>query len=89
MVSLPAVEDYSSATQESVKKYSPVFESYSSLLSRTPNSFSDEIRIEKHKAWLDCAIATHSDEIHPEEVCKYWSEQTNRILKKVWDHCDL
>ncbi len=89
MVTLPEIESYSTDTKESLSKYSPIFSHYLNHLKRDSSCFEDQLRKNKHKHWLKCALATFSDKVSPEEVCLYWSQETEKLLKSAWQHVQL
>lgn len=89
MVTLPSLESYSDKTLGEAKKYSPVIQQYLHQLSRKPSNYSDQVRIKKHGHWLECALATFTKQASPEEVCLFWSQKTDELLKDVWNHHDI
>ena len=89
MVSLPGLENYTESERRGFFKYSPVFDRYFKLLERTPESFKDRIRIEKHRYWLESAFAVLSQKFSAKQICQFWSERTDLLLKKTWEHCGL
>ncbi len=89
MVTLPELKDYSTAEINALSAFSPVFSHYLNLINKTAFKFSDEIRIEKHTHWLKCALATFNDTAPTQDICFYWTTQTEHILRKVWMSLDL
>ena len=89
MVTLPTVGEYDRSIHESLSKYSPIFSHYVGLTQKDSQSFSDEIRKKKHTDWLKCALATYTDAESPEHVCRYWSQQTDKLIKEVWSHLQI
>ncbi len=89
MVTLPAIDDYSMAERNALSAFSPVFSHYLHLLTKPTRNFSDEIRQDKHRHWLKCALASFNNSAPTEDICRYWTEQTDQIIRKVWMSLDL
>lgn len=89
MVTLPELDTYSQTEKEALSRHSPIFHHYYGLLKRKPISFSDKIRIEKHQSWLKCALATFTKKVSTEEVCLFWTQESEKILQQTWSECDL
>lgn len=89
MVTLPELDSYKDSEKENLFSFSPILSHYLNLSKKSPTSFSDEIRILKHKGWLKCALATLKGDHTPEEVCHFWSDYTDKIIQKTWKECGL
>ncbi len=89
MVTLPELDSYSDNAKTSLALYSPIFNHYQNHLNRDSKTFEDEIRKKKHFYWLQCALATFTDQVSPEDVCLFWSNKTDELLKEVWNHVQL
>lgn len=62
----------------------PAIERYRRLIARTPATFADSLRIERHKAWLRCAQATADDTSTAREVCEEWSDAADALIAEAW-----
>ena len=89
MVSLPELDSYSEKERVVFFQYSATLEHYFNLSRKPAKEFNDQIRAQKHDRWLQCAFAALSQKASTQEICQFWTEQTEEILKKVWKHCDL
>ncbi len=87
MVTLPELDSYSDSTRERFSNYSSVYALYLKHLDRPANNLSDEIRKAKHRHWLKCALASFTEAETTENICRYWSQETEELLKRAWDHC--
>lgn len=84
MVTLPGLDQYSESDRRIVFKQSPISAHYYQLLQRKPANPNDYLRLDKHQHWLRCSFATALGHNSAEDICSYWSEQTERILLKSW-----
>lgn len=89
MVTLPELDSYIDVELKSFTTYSPLFSHYLSLVARKPESFSDSLRIRKHRHWLECAFATLTGQFDTEDICFYWTQKSNELLSEAWKHCQL
>jgi len=89
MVSLPELASYSESEWAALVEKSPLCEHYRILLSRTPKSFEEELRQSRHSAWLQCAFATLLNNLDPEQVCRFWSDASEKLILKAWKHHGL
>jgi [glutamine synthetase] adenylyltransferase / [glutamine synthetase]-adenylyl-L-tyrosine phosphorylase len=89
MVTLPQLDSYSEKDLTRFHNYSPLFSHYLKICEKKGDSCSDIIRLNKHKHWLKCAFATLSNKIDTETICRYWTEQTDIILRQAWLDCNL
>lgn len=42
------------------------------------------LRIERHRSWLRCAIATALDSASAEDVCLFWSKAADDLISRAW-----
>lgn len=89
MVTLPQLRDYSAEEQKEFSALSPALDRYAQLLEKNCQSYEDELRLRRHKHWVAATAATLSGTFSSEEVCQYWSEQTQEILCDAWAHHQL
>ena len=89
MTSLTAFEKYPVPTLERLKAALPAFNRYAYLLTRPPKNPGDQIRIQRHRAWLSCAAATFTQTFSTEVICRYWSLEIERQLNEAWRLCGL
>ena len=82
MSKLPRLEDYS--TEDLERANWPAIERYRALIKRTPSNPSDAFRVERHRAWLECALATALDTATARDVCESWSDEADRLILKSW-----
>jgi glutamate-ammonia-ligase adenylyltransferase len=62
----------------------PAIERYQRLVAGTPSTIADELRIERHKAWLRCAVATQDDTTSARNVCEWWTDSAEVLIAKAW-----
>ena len=79
---LPLLEDYSPTDLE--RATWPAIERYRSLILRSPQEPPDELRIERHRSWLRCALATALDRAPARDVCEFWSDRADELILKAW-----
>lgn len=89
MVTLPELDSYSEIERKKFFSQSQVLEHYFKFLQRSPANLPEEIRHLKHQHWLKCAFATLGRRSDAETICRYWSEQSEIILKKAWSSLNL
>ncbi len=68
---------------------SPAVDHYKKMLSSQPQSFSDHVRIERHKFWIEAAEDTLFNKKTAQEICYKWSDYTDQIVRQVWQYCGL
>lgn len=84
---IPLLEDY---TDDDFARASwPAIERYRHLITRTPQSFQDELRIRRHHSWLRCALATALDRASAKEVCEFWSDEADSLIRESASHAGL
>ncbi len=86
MVSLPGIDTYSQAELNKVRAFSPAFSRYEALLTSTPKS---SIHHRRHRAWLECVAATFLKKSTSANICRFWSDVADQILREVWDESGL
>lgn len=86
MVALPELSAYSAPELEEARRLSPALGRYENLLKLTPAHSAIAIR---HKAWIECVLASLFQRASPADVCRHWSNTADAILKQVWSECGL
>ncbi len=86
MVSLPELTSYSSEQLSSARLRSPAFANYERLLLLAETGPLHRIR---HKAWMECVMATYFATATTQVICAYWSQQADIILQRCWNECGL
>ncbi|MES2856951.1 MAG: glutamine-synthetase adenylyltransferase [Bdellovibrionota bacterium] len=86
MIELPPLDSYSEVEIERLSW--PAINRYRELLSRPPSvdseSTSKKFRIDRHREWLRCALATAFDRASAEDVCRHWSNTMDELVKRAW-----
>jgi [glutamine synthetase] adenylyltransferase / [glutamine synthetase]-adenylyl-L-tyrosine phosphorylase len=83
---LNPLASYSPEQLAQARQLSPAADRYLSLLELPTKDFNQRLRQRRHRAWLECVFATLFKTNTCEEVCKYWSLETNAILAECWEH---
>lgn len=83
------LSEYTPEQWQEVRKLSPAAERYLPLLDLTPKDFNQQLRLKRHRAWLECVFATIHKTASCQQVCQYWSTETKKILQECWDHHQL
>jgi [glutamine synthetase] adenylyltransferase / [glutamine synthetase]-adenylyl-L-tyrosine phosphorylase len=87
MPALPEISSYNKDDISAAEKKSPALTHYLNLLKiSNDESFSAQLRLKRHRAWSRCALATLLDRSPPLDICAYWSEQTDLIVREAWQH---
>ncbi len=86
MVSLPGLDQYSAAQLQQARDFSPAFARYEELIRTLPNN---DIHAIRHRAWLQSVLATYFATASSAQVCLYWSEVADLLLRRVWQECGL
>jgi glutamate-ammonia-ligase adenylyltransferase len=50
-------------------------------------SFEDQLRVERNEIWSRWAQAAKENSQPPSDICHSWSEASDILLKKAYDHC--
>ena len=86
---LKPISEYSKDQLGSASQNSTAIARYLQFIKKTPSSFENEIRIERHEAWLECALAVFHQTASPADICLYWSHAAQDLLEKAWAHFGL
>jgi glutamate-ammonia-ligase adenylyltransferase len=82
-VGLSALETYSSEQVQAVQEFSSVSSSYFKFLEKSPAGISDQLRLKRHRAWLECICAEFFQTASSAEICQHWSQTADEILNEV------
>lgn len=80
---IPDITQYSESELAAARSW-PAIDLYLRLIEQTPKTKSDEIRIQRHHAWLRSALATFHDRTLAENVCRFWSRSADELILKAW-----
>ena len=86
MVALPRLTSYSPDQLHEVRARSPAFSRYEILLSSGVESL---LHARRHQAWLECAAATFLRSSTASDVCQFWSQEADAILRAAWKEAGL
>ena len=86
MVALPGLESYSDEQLFFARGSSQAFARYEKLLDTLDGNSLHAIR---HRAWLECVLATFHRTASTRDVCTYWTRIADLILRRVWSECGL
>lgn len=89
MVALTAIKNYSPEEVKSARKISPALDRYLTLLEKpTTDDLADWRKI-RHQSWCEATLATITNKHSCEDICKNWSQKTENLLSKIWQHFQL
>ncbi len=80
---LPEISTYSEEQIQKVCQFSPSASQYFQFLKKTPTGVADNIRLKRHRAWLECTLAEYFQTANSEEICRHWSLAADDILSEV------
>lgn len=89
MVSLPEIKDWTAEQISKACDRSPAVERYLRIIKTKQEHFSDQLRQQRHQAWVRSALATLHTTQSAEEICHWWSLQAIEVLKRAWTHHQL
>ena len=81
--------DFTEQEIERAAHLSPAIANYLRQIHLTCAGFSDEIRIVRHRAWLEAALNTLYNSATTQEICEFWSTRTDEIVQRTWKECGL
>ncbi len=79
----PDLTQYSESEIDAARSW-PAIDLYLRLIEKTPSSLSDELRLKRHRSWLQCALATYHDRVPAEAVCRFWSHAADELILRAW-----
>lgn len=86
VVALPRLEDYSDEQLANADSISSAFARYRHLL-QDPGLPS--LHAVRHRAWCECVAATYFQTAKTEDICRYWSDVADEVLKNAWQDAGL
>ncbi|MEO0335115.1 MAG: glutamine-synthetase adenylyltransferase [Pseudomonadota bacterium] len=86
---LKKLDDYKKKQLDEAASSCSAVARYLGFIQQTAQCFEDEIRIERHRHWLKCAMAVFHNTATPSDVCLYWSQSAQGLLQKAWEHFEL
>lgn len=85
MVALPGLSTYTSEQRARARAVSPAVARYEHLLAAgAPEPFA-----RRHTAWLECVLATYFQTASTADICAYWSQTADELLRTAWTRCGL
>ncbi len=82
-MSLPKLNSYDPQQIQKASEFSSAFRRYWDLLQKKANSFSEELRTERHQAWLESVLAEFYQTASSQEICLHWSKAASQILNRA------
>lgn len=73
MISLRQLGTYSEQELQAARQW-PAVQRYLDFLGRSADSEIAELKLRRHKAWLECALALFHQTASDRDVCTYWSQ---------------
>ncbi len=86
VVALPRLETYSAADLDKVRRFSPAFIRYEHILN---SSLGPSLHHRRHRAWLECVAATVLQSTSTAQICRFWSDVADSILREAWRDAGL
>lgn len=80
---IPDLLSYSDFELKLVREKSPQFQYYEQVISRSPQTVKEQLRVRRHKAWLKCVAAEALGKAPTSDVCAFWSDTADSILQEV------
>lgn len=84
LIELPEIESYSTTELEQAAHAWPAIQRYLEILKKSGQSPSDQLRLKRHRFWLNSALATYFDKASAEDVCLYWSRCADQLIAEAW-----
>lgn len=87
----PEIADYTATELEGAKSW-PALAHYLNLLNRTfsaPLSFGDELRLQRHRAWVRASLALFYNKFHDQDICRFWSDAGDNTILMAAKYCQL
>lgn len=86
MVTLPGLDSYTPDQLAHARSASPAFARYERLLTEPA---CPALHARRHRAWCECVLATLFETASTEDVCAYWSDTADVLLRETWSACGL
>lgn len=84
-IALPELNSYTTDDWTRAESW-PAISRYRALLQRhheNPDAPSD-LRLRRHHEWLKCTLATFFDRAPAKDVCEYWSDCADDLIRESW-----
>jgi glutamate-ammonia-ligase adenylyltransferase len=83
LISLRNLDSYSDQEKQAASSW-PAIQRYLSLLGHAqPSSPAARLKFQRHKAWLECALALFHQSATDRDVCTYWSQTADRNIAEA------
>lgn len=90
---LPPLNQYSESEYKEASRLCPVVGHYlnicHSLRSPAKPDFGQMLRAQRHRLWLEAALASIFDKTSTQDVCSFWSQAADSLISQTWQHCGL
>ncbi|MBX3020690.1 MAG: glutamine-synthetase adenylyltransferase [Bdellovibrionales bacterium] len=86
VVTLPGLDTYSSEQLATARASSSAFARYERLITEPT---IPSLHARRHRAWMECVLATYFQTSDTETVCAYWSAVADQLLCETWSACGL
>lgn len=84
-IQLPGLTSYSSAEWAQAEAW-PAVARYRYTLSRETDSDPRTLlRMKRHDKWLMCALATFFNRAPARDVCEFWSDAADELIREAWE----
>lgn len=84
MVTLPGIEEYSADQLNDARILSPAWARYERLLSQGSGHLLSPHHERRHRAWIECVLATYFTTATTAQICSYWSQVADSLLTESW-----
>lgn len=81
----PPLSSYTSEQIEEARQFSSVFSNFEQISQSSSADLSDQIRILRQQRWLECTLAELFQTTSTKDICAYWSQTADEILRAVCD----
>lgn len=82
-MTLPPLLSYSEQEMSAACAAWPAVDRYRQLLTRTPSTAAEELRLKRHQAWLQCALALFHTRASDADVCLFWSLRADEHIRQA------
>lgn len=90
-VGIPSLETYTASEIEAAKSW-PAVERYLGFLERSTTDnleFKHALRLKRHRAWVESALALFHNRATDRNVCTYWSRAADYHIREAAVACDF
>jgi len=86
VVALPRIDSYTPENLARLRQWSPAFTRYENLIA---SGHAGRLHERRHRAWLGCVAATFFKSAPTADVCRFWSDEADGILRAAWSESGL